>query len=70
MDKKAEEGKTTCQDCAHFGELPLQQGGLCKRYPPNLLASQQGYSSTYTPVAKVADACGEFKQLPLIKLNQ
>ncbi len=62
--------KTTCSDCEYFKPIPLQPMGFCKRFPPQLLINQQGMSSTPVPVPKILEACGEFKPMAVISLNQ
>jgi len=59
-----------CKDCNFFKPIPLQVGGLCRRNPPHLVMSQQGISSTYAPVNKNNDCCGEFKHLLPEALNK
>lgn len=59
-----------CKDCNFFKPIPLQVGGVCKRHPPVPIFSQQGISSTYVPVGKNNECCGDFEHLPLENLNQ
>lgn len=60
----------TCGECDLFRPVPLQKVGMCKRYPPQLLISQQGLSSTAIPVKTSEEACGEFKPLTVIEIKQ
>ena len=51
---------TSCQHCRHY---TAAEGGIgeCRRYPPTLVADEEGTYSAFPHVAEDA-VCGEFSR--------
>lgn len=50
-----------CGGCAFFQSEPGEDAGYCRRYPPQVVSSEDGEYSAF-PVVEVPDFCGEFRR--------
>lgn len=50
-----------CLTCAFYQGEPGAEAGYCRRYPPQIVASEEGEWSGY-PMTSLADWCGEYRR--------
>lgn len=48
-----------CSTCVFMQIEPGADAGYCRRYPPKVIAAEEGEYSAF-PVVETADWCGEF----------
>lgn len=50
-----------CATCAFIQIAPGEEAGYCRRYPPQVVSSDEGEYSAF-PVIEVSDFCGEYRR--------
>lgn len=50
-----------CETCAFIEREPGADAGYCRRYPPQVVATEEGEWSAY-PVIEIRDFCGEYRR--------
>lgn len=53
----------TCQNCKFYNHnLPEADRGSCARYPPAVFPTGPGKATSFWPVVREDQSCGEWKQ--------
>ena len=59
---KLEDDCVSCSHCCYFVVDPKDSTGFCRRYPPNVVISNENEVYCALPVVESTDYCGEFKR--------
>jgi len=50
----------TCSNCDHWDANDDASAGYCRRYPPKVVADDEGIATTF-PITEPTERCGEHK---------